>query len=131
MDAIATRIPRIIRCMNNSRSADSFGLSRIAFRFITTSSEVSYVATNIPTIFTSPLLHPEVELASYTARAQSIFKLPSIYVSPIQLNYALPTGTTPEFAFIGRSNVGKSRLVIRYILISYLSNYSMNIKIIL
>lgn len=67
--------------------------------------------TNVPTIYTCAPLEPIVELDSISAQTGSLFKQGATYVSPKLLNYELPKDGLPEFAFVGRSNVGKSTLV--------------------
>lgn len=67
--------------------------------------------TNIPTIFTCTPLDPVVHLDYITARCNVLFKQPARYVAPKELGYELPRDGLPEFAFVGRSNVGKSTLI--------------------
>ncbi len=45
------------------------------------------------------------------ARGQAFFKIPSEFVKGVVDMDALPTNDTPEVAFAGRSNVGKSSLI--------------------
>ena len=45
------------------------------------------------------------------ARGQAFFKIPSEFVKGVTDMDALPTDVTPEVAFAGRSNVGKSSLI--------------------
>lgn len=71
----------------------------------------NFIETSVPTIFTSDQLSPEIDQSPYAAETSRVFKLPGAYVSPATLNYAFPTKGVPEFAFIGRSNVGKSSLI--------------------
>jgi len=52
-----------------------------------------------------------MDLSPFRGEARRIFSLPAHYNSPIDFNYALPTKGVAEFAFVGRSNVGKSSLI--------------------
>ena len=67
--------------------------------------------TNCPTIFTAEPLDPIMELQQWTGKSRQIFSLPTKYVSPSEFNYVYPVANVPEFAFVGRSNVGKSSIV--------------------
>ena len=53
----------------------------------------------------------QYDLSSSSSKSKMIFNSPAKFVSPQELNYQLPTRNLPEFAFIGRSNVGKSSLI--------------------
>ena len=64
-----------------------------------------------PTIYTVSPLEPVVGIAKYASEANLLFSTPCKYLSPKELGYALPSQNIPEFAFIGRSNVGKSSLI--------------------
>eukprot|EP01039_Chlorochromonas_danica_P009406 gene9406-10389_t len=50
-------------------------------------------------------------LSQWTQQKNEMFNLHARYVSPIDLNYQLPSARITEIAFIGRSNVGKSSLI--------------------
>lgn len=52
-----------------------------------------------------------VDYSKHAADAQRIFSLQPRFVSPKELGYEMPHLGVPEFAFIGRSNVGKSTLI--------------------
>lgn len=67
--------------------------------------------TDLPTIFTIDPIPPETDLNSYKSKMKSNFSLSYDYLSPEDLNYKFPVNGKPEFAFIGRSNVGKSSLI--------------------
>jgi hypothetical protein len=69
--------------------------------------------TNVPSIFTTANMDPDMGLSRFGAEAKTLFgpNARSEYLSPIDMNYKLPTNGAPEFAFVGRSNVGKSSLV--------------------
>ena len=57
-------------------------------------------------------MDPEISFSqSVCVKANKLFSLVPTYVSPITLNYKLPEAHAPEFAFVGRSNVGKSSLI--------------------
>eukprot|EP00601_Ochromonadales_sp_CCMP2298_P000740 CAMPEP_0173183076 /NCGR_PEP_ID=MMETSP1141-20130122/8196_1 /TAXON_ID=483371 /ORGANISM="non described non described, Strain CCMP2298" /LENGTH=260 /DNA_ID=CAMNT_0014106249 /DNA_START=214 /DNA_END=996 /DNA_ORIENTATION=+ len=69
--------------------------------------------TNVPSIFTTADMDPDMGLSRFGAEAKTLFgpNARSEYLSPVEMNYKLPTNGAPEFAFVGRSNVGKSSLV--------------------
>lgn len=63
-------------------------------------------------LYTTPPLDPNIiDLSKFLAISHKVFNLPSKYLAPVDFNYKLPSTNTPEFAFIGRSNVGKSSLI--------------------
>ena len=53
----------------------------------------------------------QYDLQDYLSKANSLFTSPAKFLTPSDLKYKLPMTGTPEFAFIGRSNVGKSSLI--------------------
>lgn len=67
--------------------------------------------TNCSTIYTAEPLDPIMDLQLWTGRARQVFSLPTRYISPSEFNYVYPVANVPEFAFVGRSNVGKSSLI--------------------
>jgi predicted GTPase len=69
------------------------------------------LSTNIPTIFACTPVDPVVDLVHITAKAVQLFKRGARYVHPKEFDFDLPDDALPEFAFVGRSNVGKSSLV--------------------
>ena len=73
--------------------------------------DVRVLRTNVPSIFTSTPIDPVVELDHWKGSARKIFNLPAKYCLPSDFNYAFPAQHVPEFAFVGRSNVGKSSLI--------------------
>lgn len=74
-------------------------------------SKVQVMQTTIPTIYTTSDMDAEVDLSRYGASSKALFGYHPRYLHPGELNYQLPTNKAPEFAFVGRSNVGKSSLV--------------------
>lgn len=73
---------------------------------------IEVIQSMTPTVFTCPPLDPEIDYTAWAGKAQYLFsETKRDYVSPITLDYQLPIDGKPEFAFIGRSNVGKSSLV--------------------
>jgi hypothetical protein len=99
----------------SSRSGPSF-LVLSCTRFSTKNvaalpQDVRVLRTNVPTVFTSTPIDPFVELAHWKGSARKIFGLPAKYCLPSEFNYAFPAQHVPEFAFVGRSNVGKSSLI--------------------
>ena len=73
--------------------------------------DFTVLRTNVPTIFTCAPIEPVVELDHITTRSNVLFKQAARYIPPKELGYELPLDGLPEFAFVGRSNVGKSTLV--------------------
>ena len=73
--------------------------------------EVVVMETNLKTLYTAAPLEPKSEITKYSSLAHKIFQSETAYVSPAEFDFALPNGDVPEFAFIGRSNVGKSSLI--------------------
>jgi len=87
-------------------------------RALSTVAARSWQTTSVPTIYTSTLLDGVDAVASLEAEHQQLkrsasrlFGLQPHYVSPADLNYQLPSRQVAEFAFVGRSNVGKSSLI--------------------
>ena len=56
-------------------------------------------------------MDPFLDLSAWKGDAKKTFSLPSKFVLPVEFNYTYPVGNIPEFAFVGRSNVGKSSLI--------------------
>ena len=76
-----------------------------------TREELRVMETNLKTLYTASPLEPVTEISKYSSLSKKIFQSTTAYVSPAEFDFALPTGDVPEFAFIGRSNVGKSSLI--------------------
>ena len=70
-------------------------------------------ATNAPSVFASSELDPFYDAAEpvWSSAGRRLFQSVPRYVSPAELNYKLPDQHVAEFAFVGRSNVGKSSLI--------------------
>jgi hypothetical protein len=74
--------------------------------------DIDVIRTRTPSVFICPPLDPDlVDYSQWEKRAEYLFSLSKEYVHPSTINYELPTDERPEFAFIGRSNVGKSSLI--------------------
>lgn len=73
--------------------------------------DFTIIQTNIPSIYTSSMFDPVMSLEKWSLESSKIFSLGSKFIPPSAFDYKLPGNGTPEFAFIGRSNVGKSSLV--------------------
>ena len=72
----------------------------------------AFLKSRTPSIYIPSALNPDlVDNACYSPDRSKIFSLSTKFISPSEFDYALPTKFVPEFAFIGRSNVGKSSLV--------------------
>ena len=56
-------------------------------------------------------LDPNIDYNAWAGKTDRLFSMKREYVSPVAMNYELPNDGRPEFAFIGRSNVGKSSLL--------------------
>ena len=72
-----------------------------------------YQPTDITGIYADVRLDPllESDLQPHRAISSKLFAMSAVYVHPREFNYALPASGVPEFAFVGRSNVGKSSLI--------------------
>lgn len=64
-----------------------------------------------PSLYTAPPLEPDFDLTPFDSLANKLFRLPCKYIPPSDFQYKMPANGVPEFAFIGRSNVGKSSLI--------------------
>lgn len=74
--------------------------------------DIDVIRSRTPSVFICPPLDPDlVDYSQWAKKAQYLFSLSKEYVHPSSINYELPTDERPEFAFIGRSNVGKSSLI--------------------
>lgn len=74
----------------------------------TDSFEHCHATPSMYTLSTAPEL---VDYKRYEAKARGMFGLKASFLSPKDFNYELPSKGVPEFAFVGRSNVGKSTLI--------------------
>lgn len=72
---------------------------------------VTVLQSSTPSVYICEPLDPDIDYTPFAKRSDYMFSLKRDYVSPIDINYELPSEGRPEFAFIGRSNVGKSSLV--------------------
>lgn len=52
-----------------------------------------------------------VDYSGWSAQKSALFSSPTKYCTPEDFQYKLPSNFVPEFAFVGRSNVGKSSLI--------------------
>lgn len=76
----------------------------------------SFLETITPTIYVPGDFDPtQVNFELLIPEKKRLFNLRTAFVPPEQMNYKLPEGSVPEFAFVGRSNVGKSTLVSKLI----------------
>lgn len=99
-------------CTSAFRLSLRCGLSRsLATATKRLKNPVGVVQTTTPTIYTTTELDPNYDLTRHGVAAKSLFSMHPSYVHPADLNYGLPTSGVPEFAFVGRSNVGKSSLI--------------------
>ena len=73
--------------------------------------DVMVLQTNASSIYTSTPLDPIVDCDKWVGEARKMFGYPTKYCTPSDFNYKYPDNHVPEFAFVGRSNVGKSSLV--------------------
>ena len=62
-------------------------------------------------VYVSKEIDADIDYTQYAPQSTSIFKLAGKYISPSEFQYKLPEAGVPEFAFVGRSNVGKSSLI--------------------
>eukprot|EP01032_Pedospumella_encystans_P014468 gene14468-16610_t len=88
-----------------------------AVRFLATAGAgstkvpIGIVQTTTSSIYTTTELDPQYDLTRWGPAAKTLFSMHPSYIHPSELNYGLPTNGVPEFAFVGRSNVGKSSLI--------------------
>lgn len=68
-------------------------------------------STKTPYAYTTDFIESSYDLSALDSKANSLFSLKTEYVPPAGFGYILPKFHVPEFAFIGRSNVGKSSLI--------------------
>lgn len=90
----------IIRMLSANRDPQSRSLSL-------------YIQTETETVFVPRELEPTTELPKYKRAAADLFGANTFYVPPADFKHQLPQNGVPEFAFVGRSNVGKSSLIDR------------------
>lgn len=93
-----------------------FSLGGVATRNLATASQraknpISVIQTTTPSIYTTTDLDPHHDLSKYGPATKALFSMHPSYIHPSDLNYGLPKSGVPEFAFVGRSNVGKSSLI--------------------
>lgn len=93
----------MLRCFNRPTS-------RVAsqWRLFSTDSlepqvpDYTVIPTNIPTVYTCTPLDPFIDFTFISNKAGELFKMPTRYVPPKDLNFKLPVDGLPEFAFVGR-----------------------------
>ena len=73
--------------------------------------DVTIKESSTPYIYVSSNTDSDLVLSTTKQDAEALFSRNTEYVSPANFGYALPNEGVPEFAFIGRSNVGKSSLI--------------------
>ena len=74
-------------------------------------SEYNFMLSTTKNVYVSTELDAELDYSKYTQDATKIFKYTGKYIQPSEFQFQLPKCGTPEFAFVGRSNVGKSSLI--------------------
>lgn len=74
-------------------------------------AQVQIIRTTSPTVFTASTMSPDLQLNRWGSVAKDLFSAQTCYIHPAELKYQFPTDGATEFAFVGRSNVGKSSLV--------------------
>lgn len=92
---------------HNPIKADNFQLEKLN----DLPQDINVLQTNVPSIYTSTPLEPVVDCDKWVGEARKMFGFPAKYCSPVDFHYKYPDKFVPEFAFVGRSNVGKSSLV--------------------
>jgi ribosome biogenesis GTPase A len=78
---------------------------------VATPPKATVVQTTVPTLYTTSDLDANISFNQWGHVSKKLYSEFPSYVHPQQLNYKLPSGGAPEFAFVGRSNVGKSSLI--------------------
>ena len=82
------------------------------FRYKRPTFTVPFTVSKTPSVFIPSDLDPElVDFSPFYGKQRELFRLDSKYLSPADFGYKPPDGNVPEFAFVGRSNVGKSSLI--------------------
>ncbi len=76
-------------------------------------SSINVTTTSIPTVYTESHFNPNIDLSKCSLQAKYLFGLSKKYTPPADFKHALPTLGRTEFAFVGRSNAGKSSLINR------------------
>ena len=71
----------------------------------------NFIQSSTDSIYVSNDLDPYINYNEFALESKNIFKLTGRYIQPNEFNFKLPNGGVPEFAFVGRSNVGKSSLI--------------------
>jgi hypothetical protein len=71
----------------------------------------SIVETNIPSIYGCGIDGSDHNISTWSTKTKDLFNLTTEYIPPVSFQYKLPSENVPEFAFVGRSNVGKSSLI--------------------
>lgn len=70
------------------------------------------IRTTVPSIYTATPLTPEYpDQSRWKKDTKVLFNYPAKFCIPSEFNYEYPVNNVPEFAFVGRSNVGKSSLI--------------------
>lgn len=102
------RIPCIVTlCANKTKS-----------KFLSTNAQngaykmpLEFLRSTTDSIYVSKEMDVDIDYTQYAPQSTAHFKLSGKYVSPSEFQYKLPEAGVPEFAFVGRSNVGKSSLI--------------------
>ncbi len=97
---------RLIGACRLNLSSGPYGTSVRRF-----SMDLNVVPTTVPSIYTEARFNPNIDLLKHKRLSQHLFDLTPKYISPQDFKHSLPTRGLPEFAFIGRSNTGKSSLI--------------------
>jgi ribosome biogenesis GTP-binding protein YsxC/EngB len=74
-------------------------------------NQIQVIATSVPTVFTESRFDPKLDLFKCSPQTKQLFGLAPQYVEPADFKFTLPNRGLPEFAFVGRSNAGKSTLI--------------------
>lgn len=72
---------------------------------------INIIPTALPFVYTEAHFDPNINLSHCASVVKHLFNSKAEYSPPAHFKYALPNAGLAEFAFVGRSNAGKSSLV--------------------
>lgn len=72
---------------------------------------INVIPTAMPYVFTEAHFNPNIDLSRCQGVVKYMFSGKANYVNPADFKYTLPSAGLAEFAFVGRSNAGKSSLI--------------------
>mmetsp|Transcript_10715 Transcript_10715/g.10768 ORF Transcript_10715/g.10768 Transcript_10715/m.10768 type:complete len:267 (+) Transcript_10715:204-1004(+) len=87
--------------------------SKVKTIFVSSRKKIDYkvIDTNTPNVYTCDALDPNFDFKKSHPESLKLFALSTRFIPPEEFKFELPRARVPEFAFVGRSNVGKSSLI--------------------